>query len=91
MEAVIRRRLHISGRVQGVWYRDSCRTEAERLGLTGSVRNLPDGRVEVVAEGEPTAVAALEAWCATGPPRAVVVRVEGIDEEPDGLAAFTIL
>ena len=87
---MIRRRLLISGRVQGVWYRDSCRAEAERLGVAGSARNLPDGRVEVIAEGEPEAVAALEAWCGLGPPRAAVVRVVGTDEAPEGRAGFAI-
>jgi len=87
---VIRRRLLVSGRVQGVWYRDSCRAEAERLGVAGWARNLPDGRVEVVAEGPSAAVAALEAWCAEGPPRARVDRVDGTDEAPDGLAGFAI-
>lgn len=75
MEGVIRRRALVSGTVQGVWYRDRCRAEAERLGVTGWARNLPDGRVEVVAVGEPDAVEALLAWCAVGPPRATVTSV----------------
>ncbi|MET0768935.1 MAG: acylphosphatase [Solirubrobacteraceae bacterium] len=56
MSAVVRRRIVAAGRVQGVWFRDSTRREAARLGVAGSARNLPDGTVEVVAEGEPGAV-----------------------------------
>jgi acylphosphatase len=68
----------VAGRVQGVYYRAATRTRAEELALDGWVRNLPDGRVEVVAAGEPRAVAALASWLWRGPPAAVVesVRVE---------------
>ncbi len=52
-------RVIVEGRVQGVWFRDTTREEALRLGVAGWVRNLPDGRVEAVFEGPPTAVAAL--------------------------------
>lgn len=78
------------GRVQGVWFRDRCRTEAERRGVAGWVRNLPDGRVEAAFEGDPGAVEALVEWCRTGPPRAVVVDIDVVHEEPTGEAAFTI-
>lgn len=78
---VIRRRVVVSGRVQGVWFRDSCRSEAERLDLRGWVRNLADGRVEAVFEGERGSVEAMTAWCRHGPPLAVVTDV-GVDEEP---------
>jgi acylphosphatase len=71
-------RVRVSGRVQGVWFRDSCRREAERLGLTGFVRNEPDGTVAVEAEGADAAVDALVAWCRQGPPGA---RVSGVDVE----------
>ncbi|HEY8514170.1 MAG TPA: acylphosphatase [Candidatus Binatia bacterium] len=63
------------GRVQGVWYRGSTRDQARRLGLRGWARNLADGSVEVVAEGDPDAIEQLVAWCRTGPPGA---RVTGI-------------
>ena len=68
----------VSGRVQGVFYRASAAAEARRLGLAGWARNLPDGRVEVVAAGEADALAALSDWLWKGPPAAAVdgVRVE---------------
>ena len=65
----------VSGRVQGVSYRASTVDEARRLGLVGWVRNNADGSVELEAEGEPTQVAALLAWCEAGPPAARVDRV----------------
>ncbi len=71
-------RIHgvVTGRVQGVFFRASLREQAERLGLGGWVRNRPDGRVEFEAEGEAGAVAALVDWAHTGPPTALVTRVE---------------
>jgi acylphosphatase len=85
----VRRRLLVSGRVQGVFFRDRCRREAEAAGVAGWARNLPDGRVEVVAEGELEAVERLQRWCREGPPRARVTSVEAADEEPDGLTGFS--
>lgn len=67
--------LHIQGRVQGVWFRESMRSEAERLGVTGWVRNAPDGSVEAVVQGPDMAVDALVAWAQSGPPQARVERV----------------
>jgi acylphosphatase len=75
-------RARVRGRVQGVAYRVSTRVEASRLGLAGWVRNLPDGSVELEAQGDAAAVAALLAWCEQGPPSA---RVTGVDV--DELAA----
>ena len=69
-------RLVVSGRVQGVAYRWSCLNEAERLGLRGWVRNLPDGRVEVVAEGTDRPLGKLLVWCREGPPLARVLDIE---------------
>ncbi|MBX5484425.1 MAG: acylphosphatase [Myxococcaceae bacterium] len=80
------RRVHlrIKGRVQGVWFRQSTREEAERLGVFGWVRNLPDGDVEAVLEGPEQAVETLVRWCHTGPPGARVTGVERTDETPIG-------
>ena len=71
-------RLHLyaAGRVQGVWYRASTAKEARRLGLVGWVRNLPDGRVEAVAEGERGTLEALVRFCRKGPPLARVTGLE---------------
>lgn len=78
---MICRRCLVSGRVQGVWYRGSTRGEAERLGVTGHARNLPDGRVEVLACGPPGAVDALCDWLWQGPRHAEVsdVQCESVD------------
>jgi acylphosphatase len=81
---VIRRHVHISGRVQNVWFRDACRREAEQRGVAGWVSNLPDGRVEAVFEGAAAAVDAMVAWCGEGPPRARVTGVAVREEEPTG-------
>jgi acylphosphatase len=70
----------VSGRVQGVWFRESTRQRAEELGLRGYVRNLPDGRVEVALAGERAAVAAALDFLRDGPPLARVDQVE--IEEP---------
>lgn len=80
----IRVRLFIQGRVQGVWFRDSTRQEALRLGVTGWVRNAPDGRVEVLAEGPAEKVRMLIDWCHQGPPLARVDRVQELLEEWNG-------
>ena len=76
-------RLHIQGRVQGVWFRESMRAEAERLGVTGWVRNAPDGSVEAVVQGPDTAVDALIAWVRIGPPQARVDRIDQVDAQGD--------
>ncbi|HXR62405.1 MAG TPA: acylphosphatase [Rudaea sp.] len=68
----------VHGRVQGVFFRASARDEAVRLGLTGCARNLADGRVEVLACGEPAAIAELERWLHHGPPLARVTSVERV-------------
>ncbi len=87
---VVRRRLLVSGRVQGVGFRASCARRAAELGLAGRVRNLADGRVEVVAEGRPEAVEALLAWCRFGPRLAQVAEVQVNEEEPTGADTFII-
>ncbi len=72
----VARHLRITGRVQGVFYRESMRMRAEALGVTGWVRNLRDGAVEAVIQGEENAIAELIAWCRIGPPAAAVSNVE---------------
>jgi acylphosphatase len=69
----------ISGKVQGVFFRHSTRIEAERLKLAGVARNLPDGRVEVIARGDSEALDQLRAWLAHGPGQA---RVDALEEAP---------
>ena len=80
----------MSGHVQGVFFRDQAVREAQRLGVNGTVRNVDDGRVELVVEGEPDAVAELLAWAEEGPPQARVDRLDVVDEEPTGLTGFDV-
>ena len=87
---VVRRRVVVSGRVQGVFFRDSVRRMAEARGVAGSVANRADGTVEAILEGESTAVAELVEFCRRGPEGAAVARVEVFDEEPRGDAGFRI-
>jgi acylphosphatase len=87
---VVRYRVLISGRVQGVYFRDSCRTMAERHGVSGWVRNLPDGNVEAVFEGPAEEVGRLVEWSRHGPPSAVVRDVAPQAEPPEGLSGFQI-
>jgi acylphosphatase len=88
-----RTRVHlvISGRVQGVYFRESARQVAERLRIGGWVRNVPGGRVEAVFEGPAASVAQAAAWCRSGPPGAVVQHVESRPEEPTGESGFRVL
>jgi acylphosphatase len=88
--AVIRRRVVAQGRVQGVFFRDSCRREASAYGVSGWVANRQDGAVEAVFEGEPAAVRALVDWTRQGPPRARVIKLEVIEEEPRGELGFSV-
>lgn len=87
---MIRRRVVIRGRVQGVFYRDSCRREANRLGIRGWVLNRDDGCVEAVFEGEPAAVQAMIEWTRLGPVHAYVTDVRVEDERPRGEAGFQV-
>lgn len=79
MSAIIARRCFVSGRVQGVFFRASTRERAQQLGCRGYARNLVDGRVEVLAVGEPAAVDALIEWLWRGPPAAQVADVRCTD------------
>jgi acylphosphatase len=88
--STVRCRAVVSGRVQGVFFRDTCERVASGLGVRGWVRNRPDGTVEVVAEGERAAVDGLLAWCSEGPPRARVDGIEITDEPPAGEHGFRV-
>ncbi|CAN5461614.1 acylphosphatase [soil metagenome] len=84
----IRRRLLVSGQVQGVFYRDSCRQDAEEKGIRCSARNLSDGRVEVILEGAEDAVGRMIEWCRRGSNMARVDSVEVEEQEPQGESGF---
>lgn len=93
MSTLIARRCYISGRVQGVFYRASTRQKATELGCAGYARNLPDGRVEVLAVGEHQAVHALLDWLWRGSPASDVkfvevleLALEELDDVPVGFA-----
>lgn len=86
----VRCRAIVVGRVQGVFFRDTCERMATGLGVRGWVRNRPDGTVEVVAEGPRDAVDSLLAWCREGPPRARVDRLDLTDEPVVGERGFRV-
>jgi acylphosphatase len=87
---VTRKRVVISGRVQGVFFRDSIRQRAESAGVAGWVRNTPDGTVEAVFEGPAEAVEALVEFSRRGPARAEVAGVDVTEEEPEGISGFRV-
>lgn len=83
-DSLERAHVYISGRVQGVSFRDAARREAGRLGLAGWISNLPDGRVEAAFEGDPAGVREMIRWCEAGPSPASVESVATSYEEPQG-------
>jgi acylphosphatase len=87
---MIRRRVIVHGRVQGVFFRDSTRRMARQRGVAGWVSNRSDGAVEAVFEGDAEAVERLVAFTGEGPRGAQVERVEVSEEEPEGLTGFSI-
>ncbi len=87
---IVRRRVLVSGRVQGVWFRRSTADIAELSGVSGWVRNLPDGRVEAIFEGDRGAVGFVVDWCSDGPPAARVEAVDVVEEEPQGVSGFRV-
>lgn len=86
----VRVRVVVRGRVQGVWFRDSCREAARAEGVGGWVRNRGDGAVEAEFEGSAAAVERMVAWCRVGPPRARVDDVEVAPAEANGDMAFHV-
>ena len=76
--------------MQGVWFRDSCRREAQGRAVSGWVRNRMDGTVEAVFEGPAPAVAEMVAWCRMGPPRADVSGIDVTEEPPEGIVGFRV-
>lgn len=89
-DEVVARRVVVHGLVQGVFFRDTCRSEAQRRGVGGWVRNSPDGTVEAVFEGPATLVAEMCRWCERGPREAVVDRLDITAQPPSGETGFHI-
>jgi acylphosphatase len=87
---MVRRRVIVFGRVQGVFFRASTHRKAEGLGLAGWVRNRSDGTVEAVFEGPPEAVEAALAFVRAGPPHAAVEHVAVHAEDVEGLSGFEV-
>ena len=87
---MIRRRVVVRGRVQGVFFRDTCRREARRRGVSGWVSNRDDGAVEAVFEGSEDAVQEMVTWAESGPRSAVVVGTEVHEESPEGITGFEV-
>ena len=85
-----RKRVIVSGNVQGVFFRDTVRRRAQASGASGWARNLPDGTVEVVFEANPAVVDQMVEFCRRGPGRAEVTSVEVTEEESEGLRGFEI-
>jgi len=83
-------RAFVSGRVQGVGFREACRRAAGKAGVGGWVRNVEDGRVEAWFEGDREAVDRVLAWCAHGPSWAAVSGLEIHDEPAGGVATFEV-
>ena len=90
MSETVRRRVVVHGRVQGVFFRDSARSKAGELGVTGWISNRSDGAVEAVFEGAPGEVATMVDWSRHGPRGADVDRVEESEERPQGLTRFEV-
>lgn len=89
-DVVVRYDVTVSGRVQGVWYRESCRRVAEEAGVSGWVRNNHDGSVAAAVEGPPAAVVRVLAWMREGPRRAVVSGFEAKEALPEGAHGFVV-
>ena len=89
-DEVVRKRVTVRGRVQGVFFRDSTREQAQANGVAGWARNMSDGTVEAVLEGDASAVERVLGFLKSGPSHADVEGVEVRDEDPEGLSGFSI-
>jgi len=89
--SVVRCRVIVSGRVQGVFFRDSCRSTARGFGIRGWVRNRSEGTLELVAEGPRERVDQFLDWCRQGPPRAQVTGIVVTDEVPAAERGFRVV
>ena len=90
MDAVKHISIIVSGRVQGVFFRASTKSKADELGVNGFVKNLPDGRVYIEAEGERQTLHQFESWCKHGPPRAQVTQIDVTEGELKFFTRFLI-
>ena len=86
----VRAHVLVSGRVQGVSFRDATRSQAEQLGLNGWVRNTQDGQVEAVVEGDSDTVQQMIEWCKSGPSSADVEDVSVENEQPENISGFEV-
>jgi acylphosphatase len=84
------RRFVVSGLVQGVFYRAQAKERADELGLTGFVKNLDDGGVEIFVEGSEDKLKQLEEWCWKGPPKSKVTGVTVTEDQPKNLQSFDV-
>ena len=87
---MIRKRVVVSGRVQGVFFRDSCQQAARQHKVAGWVANRSDGSVEAVFEGDDDAVREMVEWIRSGPSQADVTDIDVTDERPEGLGEFSV-
>jgi acylphosphatase len=87
---LVARRVQVTGRVQGVWFREALRRACERRGVAGWARNRPDGSVEAVLEGPAEDVDAIVDWCRLGPPDARVDDVAVTEIDPRSLSGFAV-
>ena len=88
---MVSKKLVVIGKVQGVWFRASTRLKARELNILGTVRNLPDRSVEIVAEGDPVQIEKFIEWCHQGPELAKVDRIEITDQDIRGFINFEII
>lgn len=89
---MLTKKILVTGKVQGVFFRQSTRQKARELGISGQVENLPDGNsVSIIATGAETRMAELISWCQQGPPGAVVRHVEILDQPLQEFENFSIL